>query len=136
MPFVRFAPPFLREVARALARALIVLLAFSHASLAFASLVSPSHDPLRSVLHAHDTAGTNAEDAAHDHDHGDLDDKRGTHQHGHDPADHSHDKPNLPSVQALAALEFTDQWTIEERRLVYPSPCSSLERPPKRLAMM
>jgi|GEM_PF-6774938 len=45
-------------------------------------------------------------------------------------------KASDPLALTVAMLQLSNQWHADEHRLVYPSPCSSLERPPKRLSMM
>jgi hypothetical protein len=126
---------FFQRFAHSFAGGLIVVLMLSHASLAVSNVVSPSHDPLRAMTHAHNLAGADADQDAHDHSHEEHD-AGGMHQHGHNPADHSHDKPNLPPALTVAMLLLSNRWNADEHRLVYPSPCSSLERPPKSLSMM
>ena len=65
-----------------------------------------------------------------------FEDEGGPHQHGHNPADHSHDKPNVPPTHAMGIPPLSDQWLADERRPAYPAPCATLERPPKRLLIV
>ena len=111
---------FRRSIAHALARSLVALLLLSHALLALSSTASPSHDPLRAIPHAHESAHAASDRDEHGHSHEDLDDEAGTHLHGHSPADHSHDKPNMPPTDAARVPLLSDQWLAEEHRLVYP----------------
>ena len=127
-----------RKIARSLARGLIGLLMVSHALLAFSSATSLSHDPLRTNPYAHAFEGVDAdlEQVDHGHSHEDFEDKGGSRQHGHNPADHSHDKPNVPRTHAMGVPSLSNQWIADERRPVYPAPCATLERPPKRLLIV
>lgn len=122
-----------QKIAHALTRALIALLIFTHASLALSSAISPSHDPLRSITHAHSHVAAQTEPHDHGHRHDVLDEEETRHQHGHNPADHSHEKPNVPPSHALGITPLANQWAAIERHLVYPAPCACLERPPKAL---
>ena len=131
-----FAAPsfFSHEIARVLARGMIGLLMLLHAVLAFSSATSLSHDPLLATTHAHAGADTDQDDHGHSHD--DFKDEGAPHQHGHNAADHSHDKPNVPPTHAMAIPPLSDQWVADDRRSVYPAPCATLERPPKRLLIV
>lgn len=127
-------PRFFQGSAHSLTRGLVLLLVLSHAALMLSSMVSSSHDPLRAITHTHALAIADANQAGHSH--GDQNDEHGLHQHGHNPADHSHDKPNLPPVQTVVTLQLSNYWHADEHCLVYPPPCSSLERPPKHFSMI
>jgi ABC-type nickel/cobalt efflux system permease component RcnA len=131
-----FAAPsfFSHEIARVLARGMIGLLMLLHAVLAFSSATSLSHDPLLATTHAHAGADTDQDDHGHSHD--DFEDEGAPHQHGHNAADHSHDKPNVPPAHAMGIPPLSDQWVADDRRSVYPAPCATLERPPKRLLIV
>ena len=130
------SPLLSQKIARMLARGLIGLLILLHAVLAFSSATSLSHDPVRASTHTHafeDVGVSDAGQADHGHSHENFEDEDGPHQHGHNPADHSHDKPNVPPTHAVGIPPLSDQWIADDRRLVYPAPCACLERPPKRL---
>ncbi|HRP26728.1 MULTISPECIES: hypothetical protein [unclassified Thauera] len=127
---------FSQEIARALARGLVGLLMLSHALFAFSSAISLSHDPLHAASHAHAFANAGTDQDDHGHSHDDVEDEGGPHQHGHNPADHSHDKPNVPPTHATGVPPLSNQWIADERRLGYPAPCATLERPPKRLLIV
>lgn len=135
MTFAVITSPFSQKVARALARGLIGLMILSHALLAFSSVTSPSHDSLTTTIHAHTLSDAGMDWDGHGHKHEDFEDADGAHQHGHNPADHSHDKPNLPPTYAVRLTALSNQWIADEHRLVYPAPCACLERPPKHLSI-
>ncbi|MGL1835154.1 hypothetical protein ACKVEX_16335 [Rhodocyclaceae bacterium SMB388] len=115
---------------------MVALLILSHGSLALSSAISPSHDPLRATTHAHALAKAHADHDDHGHGHEVFEEDGGTHKHGHNPADHSHDKPNVPPSHAMRFLPLSNQWAANEHRLVYPAPCVCLERPPKGLPIV
>jgi len=129
-------PIFSQKIARVLARGVIGLLMLSHALFAFSSAISLSHDPLRATTHAHAFADADTGQDDHGHRHDDVEDEGGPHQHGHNPADHSHDKPNVPPTHAVDVPPLSNQWIADERRPDYPAPCATLERPPKRLLIV
>jgi len=136
MPLLTAISSYSNRITRACARGLIGLLMLSHALFAFSSATSLSHDPLRATTHAHafeDVLVSDAGQVGHGHSHEDFEDEGGAHQHGHNPADHSHDKPNVPPTHATEVPPLSNQWVADERRLAYPAPCACLERPPKRL---
>lgn len=136
MTLSRTVPFLLRNIARSLARGLIGLLMLSHALLAFSSATSLSHDPLHASTHAQASEGADGDTEQVGYGHGDFEDEGGAHQHGHNPADHSHDKPNVPPTHATEVPPLSNQWVADERRLAYPAPCACLERPPKRLLIV
>lgn len=127
---------FSRKIARMLVRGVIGLLMLSHALFAFSSAISLSHDPLRASTHAQAFADADTGQDDHGHRHDDFEDEGGPHQHGHNPADHSHDKPNVPPTHAMGIPPLSDQWLADERRPAYPAPCALLKRPPKRLLIV
>ncbi len=129
-------PIFSQKIARVLARGVIGLLMLSHALFAFSSAISLSHDPLRASTHAQAFADADTGQDDHGHRHDDFEDEGGPHQHGHNPADHSHDKPNVPPTHAVDVPPLSNQWIADERRPDYPAPCATLERPPKRLLIV
>jgi hypothetical protein len=126
---------FSQKIARALARGLVALLVLSQALVAFSNAISPSHDPLRVTTHAHPLAGAETGQDDHGHRHEVFDDEGGLHQHGHNPADHSHDNPNVPPTHAMNPSPLSNRWLANKPRLVYPAPCACLERPPKGLSI-
>ena len=129
-------PIFSQTIARVLARGVIGLLMLSHALFAFSSASSLSHDPLRATTHVPAFAAADLGQEDHGHSHDDFEDEGGPHQHGHNAADHSHDKPNVPPAHAMGIPPLSDQWVADDRRSVYPAPCATLERPPKRLLIV
>lgn len=124
-----------RKIAHAFARGLVALLILSHGSLALSSAISPSHDPLRVTTHAHALAKADSDHDGHGHSHEVFDDEGKIHKHGHNPADHSHDKPNVPPTHAMSFPPLSNQWAASEHRLAYPAPSACLERPPKGLSI-
>jgi hypothetical protein len=86
---------------------LVGLLMLSHALFAFSSATSLSRAPLRATTHAHTGAATDQNDHGHSDD--DFEDEGSPHQHGHNPADHSHDKPNVPPTHAMGVPPLSNQ---------------------------
>lgn len=124
-----------RKIAHALAKGLVALLILSHGSLVLSSAVSPSHDPLRVTTHAHALAKADSDHDGRGHSHEIFDDEGGIHKHGHNPADHSHDKPNVPPTHTMSFPPLSKQWAASVHRLAYPAPSDCLERPPKGLSI-
>lgn len=125
-----------RKIVHSLTRVLIGLFILLHALLAFSNVVSLSHDPLNAATHSHDLASADEDQIDHGHGHEEFDDDNRMHQHGHSAADHSHDKPNVLPTHLAPTLQFSNKWVADDRRLVYPSPCFDLERPPKGLSIV
>ena len=107
MTFLLATSIFSKRIARALARVLVGLLMLSHALFAFSSATSLSRAPLRATTHAHTGAATDQNDHGHSDD--DFEDEGSPHQHGHNPADHSHDKPNVPPTHAMGVPPLSNQ---------------------------
>jgi len=126
---------FSRDIAHGLARGLVALLMLSHGLLAFSSVVSQSHDPLRAITSAHELAHVDTDQDDHGHGH-EADDEGGVPQNDHNPADHSHEKPNLPPTYRVNTPPLSDRWLADEHRLDYISPRVCLKRPPKRLSIV
>lgn len=125
------ASRLVRRIAHAAASTLIALLMLSHALLAFSTAVSPSHDPLGAMTHAHDLAIPEAGQDGHGHSHEAFDNDGGMQQHGHDAADHSHDKPDLPPSRVSTIEAATPVWNAAGHAALPPDPCFSFERPPR-----
>lgn len=139
MPFYRATVRLFRKIAHMMANGLVALLIFSHGSLALSSAISASHDPLHATTHSHTLVKADADHDDHGHHHEVFEDEDGTggdiNQHGHNPADHSHDKPNVPPTHNVRIPPLSNRWATNEPRLAFPAPCACLERPPKRLSI-
>jgi ABC-type nickel/cobalt efflux system permease component RcnA len=112
-------------------RIFIVLIALFYGYMAYANVVSTSHDPT-----GHDNAQLAASDAGgHDHDHDTHSNEGGGagHQHGQHTSDHSHDKSNLPNNASNTLVKIPVTWNKSAQTSGYPEPCFFFERPPKQL---
>lgn len=106
---------------------MVLLAALFHGWVAFASVVSSSHDPVGWPGQA---AAVLAGDHGHSHDLPADDHDPGQHS-THDAADHSHDKPNLPTERFSGTPGVARVWGPVNAIAVPAGPFFSFDRPPR-----
>lgn len=113
-----------------------MLVALFHGWVAYASVVSTSHDPVSWPVHNSVPLVAQSDDHGHSHDERGTDDHDAGHQHGHNAADHSHDKLDLPRTGAHASANSQNVWIAVNQAQVHPGPYFPFERPPKTIPIL
>ncbi|MBA4788646.1 MAG: hypothetical protein H2042_03030 [Rhizobiales bacterium] len=95
---------------------------------------SASHDPVAlAVAEAarHAELAADLKDHGHVHDDGAADEQSPGHSHGHNPADHSHETPNVLSVAMAPVVQSTRDWHPCPPVFAHLQASFRLDRPPR-----
>lgn len=115
---------------------MVVLVTLFHGWVACASIGSTSHDAVGWSMHDVAPLSAQIDDHGHSHDEPGTDDQDAGHQHGHNPADHSHDKLDLPRLGADVAAASIDVLNAVSQVPAHPGPYFPFERPPKVIPIL
>lgn len=114
----------------------IVLIAFT-ASMVLAMVpVSGGHWGAHSPVAAAFTQARLAaeiDEHGHVHEDDDMDEQAQGHSHGHNPADHTHETPNMPANLALTVLASGQDWQVRSPTVPQREAPHRLERPPRSI---
>lgn len=87
-----------------------------------------SHSPLAPALAQ---ARLAMEIEEHGHVHDDMEEQARGHAHGHNPADHTHEIPNVPAYLSLTVLALGQSWQGRSPSIPFREAAYRLERPPR-----
>lgn len=91
-----------------------------------------AHSPMAAAL-AQARLAMEIEEHGHVHEDGDMDEQAQGHSHGHNPADHTHETPNLPADLALTVLASGQDWQVRSPTIPLFEAPNRLERPPRSI---